>query len=139
MWLCELVYDGGVFGQLERAIDDLDIPVDGDALVTVIALRDRLEARITDAVATVDRASLWELDGATSMTAWLADRARMARPHAAATASRARKLAGPLPHPGGQLGPPPRQPPPPRRRARHAGGAQTAPRRSRPQARTAPG
>src|ERR687891_1083079 len=93
MWLCELVYDGGVFGQLERAIDDLDIPVDGDALVTVIALRDRLEARITDAVATVDRASLWELDGATSMTAWLADRARMARPHAAATASRARKLA----------------------------------------------
>ena len=87
------MYDGGVFGQLERAIDDLDIPVDGDALVTVIALRDRLEARITDAVATVDRASLWELDGATSMTAWLADRARMARPHAAATASRARKLA----------------------------------------------
>jgi Domain of unknown function (DUF222)/HNH endonuclease len=44
-------------------------------------------------VGACDRAGLWELDGATSMTAWLADRAGMHRPRAAATASRARKLA----------------------------------------------
>jgi hypothetical protein len=59
----------------------------------VVGLRDRLDARISDAVGAYDRAGLWELDGATSMTAWLADRAAMPRPRAAATASRARKLA----------------------------------------------
>jgi Domain of unknown function (DUF222) len=81
-----------MFEELGQAIDGLDIPVDADAVAAVIALRDRLEARISAAVAAVDEASLWELDGATSMTAWLADRAGMARPQAAATASRARKL-----------------------------------------------
>ncbi|MGH9217548.1 MAG: DUF222 domain-containing protein, partial [Acidimicrobiales bacterium] len=82
-----------MFEQLGQAIEGLDIPVDGDALAAVLALRDRLDAHISDAVAAHDRAALWELDGATSMTAWLADRARMPRPRAAATAVRARKLA----------------------------------------------
>jgi hypothetical protein len=82
-----------MFEQLGDAIGGLDIPVDGDALATVLALRDRLDARISDAVAAHDRAGLWELDGATSMTAWLVDRAAMPRPRAASTTSRARKLA----------------------------------------------
>jgi Domain of unknown function (DUF222)/HNH endonuclease len=89
----EQVYDHGMFDQLGTAIEGLDIPADGDALAAVLALRDRLEARISDAVAAHDRAGLWELDGATSMTAWLADRAGMHRPRAAATVTRARKLA----------------------------------------------
>ena len=83
----------GMFEQLADAIDGLDIPVDSDALAAVLALRDRLDAHISDAVAAHDRAGLWELDGATSMTAWLTDQARMPRPRAAATAARARKLA----------------------------------------------
>jgi hypothetical protein len=83
----------GMFEQLGDAIDGLDIPVDGDALSAVLALRDRLDACISDAVAAHDRAGLCELDGATSMTAWLTDRALMPRPRAAATAARARKLA----------------------------------------------
>ena len=87
------MYDGGMLEELGTAIETLDIPVDGDALAAVIALRDRLDARISDAVAAYDMASLWEFDGATSMTGWLADRAGMARARAAATASRARKLA----------------------------------------------
>jgi Domain of unknown function (DUF222)/HNH endonuclease len=82
-----------MFEQLGNAIDGLDIPVDGAALATVVALRDRLDARISDAVAAHDRAGLWELDGATSMTSWLVDRAAMPRPRAAATTSRARTLA----------------------------------------------
>jgi Domain of unknown function (DUF222) len=82
-----------MFEQLGDAIDKLHIPVDGAALTAVLAVRDRLDARISDAVAAHDRAGVWELDGATSMTAWLADRAAMPRPRAAATASRARKLA----------------------------------------------
>jgi Domain of unknown function (DUF222) len=89
----EQVYDCGVFEELGTAIDDLAIPTDGAALAAVVGLRDRLDARISDAVAAHDRASLWELDGATSMTAWLADRTAMPRPRAAATVSRARKLA----------------------------------------------
>jgi hypothetical protein len=60
--------------ELGTAIETLDIPVDGDALAAVIALRDRLDARISDAVNAYDRAGLWELEGATSMTGWLADR-----------------------------------------------------------------
>jgi hypothetical protein len=82
-----------MFEQLGNAIDGLDIPVDSDALAAVLALRDRLDARISDAVAAHDRAGRWELDGATSMTAWLTDRARLPRPRAAALSSRARKLA----------------------------------------------
>ena len=74
-------------------IEALDIPVDGNALAAVMALRDRLDARISDAVAALDASGLWELEGATSMTAWLVDRGGMARARAAATASRARKLA----------------------------------------------
>ncbi|MGH9230797.1 MAG: DUF222 domain-containing protein, partial [Acidimicrobiales bacterium] len=82
-----------MFEELGNAIDELDIPVDSAALAAILALRDRLDARISDSVAAHDRAGLWELDGATSMTAWLTDRGRMPRPRAAATASRARKLA----------------------------------------------
>jgi hypothetical protein len=40
-----------MFEELGDAIDGLDIPVDSDALVAVLALRDRLDARISDAVA----------------------------------------------------------------------------------------
>ena len=82
-----------MFEELGTAIDQLDIPADGAALAAVVGLRDRLDARISDAVAAHDRAGLWELDGATSMTAWLVDRAGMPRPRAAATVARARKLA----------------------------------------------
>jgi Domain of unknown function (DUF222) len=89
----EQVYDYGVFEELGTAIDELDIPTYSTALAAVVGLRDRLDAHISDAVATHDQAGLWELDGASSMTAWLADRAAMPRPRAAAMVSRARKLA----------------------------------------------
>jgi hypothetical protein len=89
----EQVYDLDVFEELGTVIDTLDIPLDGAALAAVVGLRDRLDARISDAVAAHDRAGSWELDGDTSMTAWLADRAAMPRPRAAAIVSRARKLA----------------------------------------------
>jgi Domain of unknown function (DUF222) len=84
---------GDMFEELGIAIDTLDIPADSNALAAVVGLRDRLDARISHAVAAHDRAGLWELDGATSMTAWLGDRAAMPRPRAAATVARARKLA----------------------------------------------
>jgi hypothetical protein len=82
-----------MFEELGALIDQLDIPADGADLAAVMGLRDRLDARISDAVAAHDHAGLWELDGATSMTAWLADRAAMPRTRATATVTRARKLA----------------------------------------------
>jgi hypothetical protein len=36
-----------MFEQLGQAIEGLDIPVDGEALAAVLALRDRLDARIS--------------------------------------------------------------------------------------------
>ncbi len=56
---------------LAEAIETLDIPVDGAALVQVLALRDRLDARIAETVGAFDAAGPWDLDAATSMTAWL--------------------------------------------------------------------
>jgi Domain of unknown function (DUF222) len=82
-----------MFEELGAAIDTLDIPADGAALAAAVGLRDRLDARLSDTVSAHDRTGLWELDGATSMTAWLADRAALPRPRAAAMVSRARKLA----------------------------------------------
>jgi hypothetical protein len=76
----EQVYDPGMFEELGTAIDALDIPADGAALAAAVGLRDRLDARISDAVSAHDRAGLWELDGATSMSARLADRAALPRP-----------------------------------------------------------
>jgi hypothetical protein len=40
-----------MFEQLGTAIEGLDIPADGAALAAVVRLRDRLEARISHAVA----------------------------------------------------------------------------------------
>lgn len=56
--------------ELAKAVENLDIPVDGAALVQALALRDRLDACITAAVGTFDAAGLWDLDAATSMAAW---------------------------------------------------------------------
>ncbi|HEX2064079.1 MAG TPA: DUF222 domain-containing protein [Acidimicrobiales bacterium] len=82
-----------MFEDLERAIEELDIPVDGDAIAEVIGLRDRLDAAITAAVAAFDAAELWDADGATSMTAWLRHHGRQAGRDAKRLASTARRLA----------------------------------------------
>jgi hypothetical protein len=82
-----------MFPALACAIEQLDIPVDGDALAAAFGLRDRLEARLAAAVDLLDRSERWHLDGATSVTAWLADLAGMARARASATARQARLVA----------------------------------------------
>jgi hypothetical protein len=83
----------GVFEGLHAEIESLVVPVDGDALAEAFGLYDRLAARLCETVAAFDGVGLWEVDGATSMTAWLADRGRMVRRRAAGWASRSRKLA----------------------------------------------
>jgi hypothetical protein len=49
-------------------------PSTDQAIAAVLALRDRLDARIAEAVGEFDAVSLWDADGATSLVAWLRDR-----------------------------------------------------------------
>ena len=62
---------------LAEVIEGLDIPVERDALVRVLALRDQLDARIAEVAGAFDAHELWDIDGATSMTAWLRSMASM--------------------------------------------------------------
>lgn len=88
------MYDTGMFEDLERAIDELDIPAfDGAAIARVFALRARFDAAIATAVAAFDKAKLWDLDAATSMVAWLRDHAGLSRRAAARVASMARQVS----------------------------------------------
>ena len=66
-----------MFEALESAIEELEVGVDGDALVAAFALYDRLGAKLALAAADFDASRRWELDGATSAGAWLAHRAGM--------------------------------------------------------------
>jgi Domain of unknown function (DUF222)/HNH endonuclease len=79
--------------RLDAAIGQLDLAVDDRDLAAALALRDRLDARIASAVQAMDAAGLWDAVGATSMTAWIADRGRMARPRAAVMSRVARLVA----------------------------------------------
>src|SRR5688500_10457619 len=62
-----------MFEQLREAVDELSVPVDGRALEQLLGLVDRLMAKVAGAVGEFDRAALWDIDGATSMRAWLRD------------------------------------------------------------------
>jgi len=81
-----------VFEGLTTEIDRLSIPPNGEAVTEVLALRDRLDAKISDAVGDFDRFGLWDLDSATSLTAWLRQHGSMTRREAARVSGRAKKL-----------------------------------------------
>ena len=65
------MYDSRVFSALSAAADELDIPIHGDAIAQLLAVRDRIDAKLTGAVAEFDRELLWAFEPATSMPAWL--------------------------------------------------------------------
>src|SRR5579885_3281253 len=78
--------------ELAEAIENLNIGADAVALVEVLRLRDRLDARIIEALGEFDRAGLWDLDGATSLTAWLRSSAGMTTRAAGRMSLLARRL-----------------------------------------------
>lgn len=93
--MIEHMYALDVLESLATVIDDLRVPCDGAGLVQVLALRDRLDARIAAAVGEFDTARLWDVDASTSMTAWLRDRASMTSAsarHLVSLSARLRKL-----------------------------------------------
>ncbi|HVL94147.1 MAG TPA: hypothetical protein VM264_12505 [Acidimicrobiales bacterium] len=81
-----------VLEALAGAVEELELPVDGPTLLSAIALRDRLDAKIAAAAGEFDHHSLWDLDAATSLTAWLRDRAAMTANAAGRLAFRGRRL-----------------------------------------------
>lgn len=83
------MYDWTVLEDLAMAVGDLEVPADRNSLIEAIALRDRLDARITDAVGAFEANGWWGLDASASMTAWLRANALMTR----RSAQRLRSLA----------------------------------------------
>ena len=81
-----------MFEALAAAIEELDLKVDERELLAAMSLRDRLDARITVAVAAFDAAELWDLDGSVSMSAWLRVHAHMTQRDAMRAAHRAQRL-----------------------------------------------
>src|SRR5690349_15223956 len=62
---------------LTEAVEELEIPADGDTICDVLAVIDQLNAKVTEAVGRFDAEASWAFDACTSMTAWLKHRARM--------------------------------------------------------------
>ena len=58
-------------GALEAAIDEWEPPSTNHDLAHAVRLRDRFEAKLALGAAAFDASGLWELDHATSATAWL--------------------------------------------------------------------
>ena len=60
-----------MFPLLTEAIEALDPPSDNASLAEVLRLRDQLDAKLALGVGEFDAAGLWDLDHASSATAWL--------------------------------------------------------------------
>ncbi|MBA2751117.1 MAG: hypothetical protein H0U41_02620, partial [Actinobacteria bacterium] len=48
-----------MFESLATEVEELSIPLCGEAIIEVLAIQDRLAAKISDAVSDFDRAGLW--------------------------------------------------------------------------------
>ena len=81
-----------MFAVLGEAVDTLDIPPGPHALTYLIAITDRLNARVSAAIGDLDASGDYGLDGSISAQAWLTLNGRHARPTAHALVSNARRL-----------------------------------------------
>lgn len=83
-----------MLAELEAAVEGLEIGLDGAELARAQSLVDRFSAKLSAAYGDFDAAGLWDLDSATSMTAWLRHHAGMTKREAAHATSRAKRLRG---------------------------------------------
>lgn len=86
----------GTLELLAEAIESLEIGFDGTELAQAHGLLDQLCAKVAVADGIFDRGQGWDLDAATSMTAWLRSHAGMTSGDAAAAVRLAKRL-GSLP------------------------------------------
>lgn len=82
----------GELRELAEAIESLSLPVDTEALAELLSLTDRLLAKRARMAGEVDAAGLWELDGATSFTAWCRQFGDMTSAGASSLAKTARRI-----------------------------------------------
>ena len=82
-----------MFERLASAVAEVEVPVDAAALVEVWGLVDRLTAKATAASAAFDAHQLWDVEGDTSMTAWLRSRTVMTSRDASHVVRTGRRLA----------------------------------------------
>jgi hypothetical protein len=82
-----------VLAQLADVIEDLEVPPDAGSVEEVLRLRDRLDARISEALRTFDAEDAWQVDGSVSLTAWVAWHGRRSRKEAHREVVMAKKLA----------------------------------------------
>ena len=87
------VYGVMQFPALAAAIDELDVPGSCAAAREVLALRDRLDAKLAPAIDAVARSGEWEVEGAASMVAWLRHHGRMAGGKAKTLVTTAERMA----------------------------------------------
>jgi hypothetical protein len=85
-----------MFWSLEEAIAGVDPVDDSVSVAALVALDDRLHAKVLAALAAFDAAGGWALDGAGSLTAWLKHHAGRS-PGAASSLARVAKLLARLP------------------------------------------
>lgn len=81
----------GELRELAEAIESPSLPVDAELLAELCALSDRLTAKAILA-GDVDATALWELDGATSLSAWLRTFAGMTNASACSLSKVARRI-----------------------------------------------
>lgn len=81
-----------MFPTLSLAIEALEVPLHRDALVALVRLRDRLDAKLTTALGEFEAGGLHEVDGDLSMAAWLRHHTGMDTTGARRCTVRARKL-----------------------------------------------
>jgi hypothetical protein len=82
-----------MFDRLADEIEAMEIPVERDAIVDAVRLRDRFDGKVTEAVGAFGAAGLHEVDGSVTLSTWLGHRAGLAPDAASRTAKRAGRLA----------------------------------------------
>jgi hypothetical protein len=83
-----------MFEAVAAELRSTEVPVDGHAIVELLALRDLIDSVLSETVGAFDAAQLWDLDGATSMPAWLRSSTGVPGGEAARVARTARRLRG---------------------------------------------
>lgn len=82
----------GELRELADAIESLSLPVATDVLAEALSIADRFHAKTARLAGEVDAAGLWELDGATSLTAWCRQYAGMTNAAASSLSKVARRI-----------------------------------------------
>jgi hypothetical protein len=93
----EHLYDRGVVGELAEAVEALSIAPCVEEVEAVLRLRDRLDAKISEALRGLDAEEGWCADGSLTLGCWVAFRGRRSRKEAhreAAVAKRLTQLPG---------------------------------------------